>query len=270
MPYQLDTVLFRFFIFWYICGVVLLTFDLLPMWLEWANVVFLILAGLLAMVYFTRAFHFKKGLLMIAFVFVLSMLIESFGVKTGLFFGDYTYESDFGPKLLGVPITIGFAWVMVIATSHTLARPIANIVSRMKGIAYALYAAFIATALDFIIDPVAFQVKQYWIWHEPGYYYGIPASNFYGWFILSFVIHYCLYTFFFKNNKWTSQQTAWDLRMRLLYFLMTFMFLIVALVNTLFLAAVLSIIFLLIIYPIYYVTNNRRAVDDKSRKKRIV
>ncbi len=56
----------------------------------------------------------------------MSMGIESFGVHTGLFFGDYTYETDFGFKLIGVPITIGFAWLMVMATSHVLAAPMVS------------------------------------------------------------------------------------------------------------------------------------------------
>ncbi|MFA9557966.1 carotenoid biosynthesis protein [Evansella sp. AB-rgal1] len=266
-----DSLLFRFFIIWYICGVFLLTFDLLPPWLEWANVVFLLVAGILAMVYFVRSFHLTRGLFLIFFVFFLSMIMESIGVRTGLFFGDYTYESDFGPKLLGVPITIGFAWVMVIATSHTLASSITNKVTRMKGFVYALYASFIATALDFIIDPVAFQVKQYWIWNEPGLYYGIPASNFYGWFILSFVIHYSFYLFMYKNGKWISERTDWDFRMKILYVLMTCMFLIIAIVNRLFLASFLSVLFLLTIYLTYYIADVRRTdFNDKSEKKHII
>ncbi|KHF30408.1 hypothetical protein LR68_00779 [Anoxybacillus sp. BCO1] len=40
--------LYRLFLIWYACGIVLVGFRLLPPWLEWANVVFLMLAGGLA------------------------------------------------------------------------------------------------------------------------------------------------------------------------------------------------------------------------------
>lgn len=53
---------FKLFIFWYIIGVLLLSFDLLPSWLEWANAVFLILAGALGALYFMRRFGIGIGL----------------------------------------------------------------------------------------------------------------------------------------------------------------------------------------------------------------
>ena len=39
-----------------------------------------------------------------------------------------------------------------------------------------------------MIDPLAGGVLGYWRWLENGMYYGIPAHNFLGWFVVSFVI----------------------------------------------------------------------------------
>lgn len=252
MPAKFDLYLYRFFIVWYSIGVVLLSFDLVPPWLEWANVVFLVTSGFLAMVYFYRSQSKVLGIAAVSTVFILSILIESFGVHTGLFFGEYSYQADFGPKIIGVPVTIGFAWVMVIATSHVLAAPIIHVTRYFGRILYAAYAALVATSLDLIIDPVAFEVKQYWVWHEGGLYYDIPFSNFLGWFILSFVLHLFISFLFYRGGTWKNRQHGfWRVRMLWLYGMMAGMFIIVALVNGLFLAAALSLGTLVIYYLVY-------------------
>jgi len=250
---KFDIYLFRFFIIWYTVGVFLLSFDLVPPWLEWANVVFLITSGLLAMFFFYRSGSKVKGIITIILVFVLSMVIESFGVHTGLFFGDYTYKTDFGPKVIGVPITIGFAWVMVIGTSHVLAAPIIKIVPKFKVFAYAIYGGLIATSLDLVLDPFAYVAKQYWVWNEPGLYYGIPFSNFYGWFLLSCLLHFIIYLLYYRKNRWTNLHSSfWTSNMVLLYALMVIMFVIVSLLNQLWLASILSLTTLCMIYLIYF------------------
>ncbi|AOM82729.1 carotenoid biosynthesis protein [Salisediminibacterium beveridgei] len=258
MKHTFDSRVFLFFIIWYSIGVVLLTFDLVPPWLEWANVVFLITSGLIAMLYFYRSHAMIPGIITISMIFIFSMTIESIGVHTGLFFGEYSYMMDFGPKIAGVPITIGFAWVMVLATSHVLAAPVTKKIPRLKGLAYAIYGAIIATSLDLIIDPVAYEVKQYWVWHESGFYYNIPFSNFLGWFILSFVLHLILYIFFHRSRGWTNIRSPfWEFRMVLLYGMMMLLFMIVALVNGLILAVVLSLTLTVLYTGIYLILKGK-------------
>jgi putative membrane protein len=174
---------FKFFIICYICGVVLLTFDLLPPWLEWANVVFLVTAGTLGAIYFIKNYR-SIGAVFTLTVFTVSMAAEHFGVKYGFLFGDYYYNSYFGPKLFGVPITIGFAWVLVISTSHVMAL---RAIPHAPLLAKAILAAFATVVLDLIIDPVAFLAKEYWIWEGSSIYYDIPLFNFYSWFGLSLI-----------------------------------------------------------------------------------
>ncbi|SDN39170.1 carotenoid biosynthesis protein [Alkalicoccus daliensis] len=252
MPAKFDLYIYRFFLVWYAIGVVLLTFDLVPPWLEWANVVFLVTSGFLGMIYFYRSQSRILGIMVVIFIFVLSIAIESFGVHTGLFFGEYSYQADFGPKVIGVPVTIGFAWVMVIATSHVLAAPLVNIVHHFSRIIYSVYGAFIAVSLDLILDPVAFEVKQYWVWHEGGFYYDIPFSNFLGWFILSFVLHFIISLVFFRRGEWRNlQHSFWKEKMLYLYGMMVVMFVIIAAVNGLILAPVIVIFLTAVFYVIY-------------------
>jgi putative membrane protein len=41
------------------------------------------------------------------------------------------------------------------------------------------------TYIDLTVDPVATLAFDYWRWTRPGFYYGIPASNYAGWFLVS-------------------------------------------------------------------------------------
>lgn len=226
---KFENVLFRFFIIWYICGVILLTFDLLPAWLEWANAVFLILSGLLAIVYFSKAFGRKAGYVISMVIFLFSYFAEFIGLSYGILFGEYYYTNRFAPNLFDVPIAIGFAWLMVMGTSHALA----NSISAKKWM-QPIIGACIAVIIDLVIDPVAFKLKQYWIWEEDGVYYDIPFSNFLGWFIVALILH--VFILFFSQEK----NILWEKRMFYLFVLTITMFVLLAATGELWFAGILT------------------------------
>lgn len=246
--------MFRLFIFWYIVGVFLLTFDLLPPALEWANAVFLILSGILGGIYFSLNYPKGKGLLLSIVIVVTTMFVEWIGVEYQLFFGHYDYNSDFGIKIGGVPIAIGFAWLMVISTTHVLAKQILRLLHLKSFIAkmvcYAIVGAFAAVVIDLIIDPVAFKVKEYWLWYEGGLYYDIPFSNFLGWFLLAFFLH--VIVFLLLRNEWAEDcSKEWSKKMVLLFVLIIAMFTILAIQGQLFLAATVTVVLTIMLLFFY-------------------
>ncbi|MCD8502529.1 MAG: carotenoid biosynthesis protein [Bacillaceae bacterium] len=170
---------------------------------------FLILSGILGGIYFTVNYQKWLGFSISLFIIFSTIFVEWIGVEYNLFFGHYDYNSDFGPKIAGVPIAIGFAWLMVIATTHVLAKQIVRLFTLkhrlLLGFCYAIIGAFAAVVIDLVIDPVAFQVKEYWIWYEGGFYYEIPLSNFLGWFILAFGIHLFVFYPFRKRVVFRSR-----------------------------------------------------------------
>ncbi|MBM7647883.1 putative membrane protein [Bacillus ectoiniformans] len=234
--------IWRFFLVWYVCGVILVAFDLLPPWLEWANAVFLYAAGSLAIMYFVRLFGKRLGSILSIFIIIGTMFAESLGVKYGLIFGHYYYEKDFGLQLFGVPFTIGFAWIMVIATglAITLSAP-ASLGRRI--IYYPFIASLLAVSMDLIIDPVAFVLKQYWIWEGGGLYYDIPFKNFAGWFMTAFVIHTLILLLI--RIRPIKKEMALDKKMKQLYFLVIFMFIVTAWAGQLYLAVMITLSFLI-------------------------
>lgn len=102
-----DRFIFRFFVFWYICGVILLTFDILPPSLEWANTVFLVLTGVLGAIFLIKQYGKILGTVLSILIIIITFIVEGVGVHYGILFGDYFYNPDFGLILFEVPFTIG-------------------------------------------------------------------------------------------------------------------------------------------------------------------
>jgi bisanhydrobacterioruberin hydratase len=237
-----DELVFRLFIFWYICGIILLGFDILPWWLEWANAFFLILAGSLGFIFFIKRFGTLTGSLLGIFIFIFTFIVEGAGAKTDFLFGSYDYTDRFAPNVFGVPIAIGFAWLMVMATTHVVARWVVP----AGGLLYALVGGVAAVIIDLIIDPVAFQIKEYWIWQDTGWYYEIPWTNFFGWFAVSFVLH-LLIDFLMKRTSTQTDILTYEKRMVLLYVLMIGMFILLGMLGGLWMAVIITAILMILI-----------------------
>ncbi len=81
-----------------------------------------------------------------------------------------------------------------------------------------LLGAFLTMMLDVIIDPVATMGEKWFLgkihyYAHPGWYFGIPLTNFAGWFLVSFVIigfNLLCWKFFFKNTPDAVRQTPYD------------------------------------------------------------
>ncbi|MBM7703819.1 carotenoid biosynthesis protein [Metabacillus iocasae] len=245
--------IYRFFILWYICGVVLLTFDLLPPWLEWANSVFLYVSGSLAFLYLVKAYNYRLASLLSLIVIAATIFAEWLGVTYGFLFGSYHYEKDFGVQIMGVPLTIGFAWLMVVVTSRVLTLQVMNNIRIPKWgrlFAYATITSLFAVVMDLAIDPVAYVVKQYWVWEAESMYYNIPFSNFMGWFVLSFFIQIFFYLILKGQDK--RDVPLWEHRMVVLYILVVGMFLLIALTAQLWLCFIVTTLSLFVLLLLYW------------------
>ncbi|WP_394219010.1 carotenoid biosynthesis protein [Halobacillus trueperi] len=245
------TYIFRFFIFWYICGVFLVTFDWLPPWLEWANSVFLITAGVVAGIYFMKMYGVWRGIIYSLIIIVVSIYVEHLGVKYNFLFGAYHYTENFGLKIADTPITIGFAWLLIIGCSHELARVLSTGWSRWASrFIFVVTGALAAVTMDLILDPVSFKVKEYWIWEDPGFYYDIPFSNFFGWFVLAALFH--LIFLFIHRDLEDRNVHPWPQRMVLTFGLIIFLFLCIAFTGQLYGAIVFVSALTLLWYGLYF------------------
>jgi putative membrane protein len=140
-----------------------------PAAMRWTAPLFLALASLLVV------FSNPRDWRACAISFTAGFVAEAAGVATGYPFGAYSYTGALAPTLLGVPLVVAGAWMILIAWVRQLAIPI--------------WAGAIAmTLFDLVIDPLSANTLGYWKWSYPGPYYGVPLSNFAGWFCVSFLI----------------------------------------------------------------------------------
>ncbi len=129
--------------------------------------------------------------LLLALGFVLSFILEFLGVNRGWIFGSYYYTDTACPlpHLGGVPLCYPLAWTGLIYagfwTAMVWIQPFHDRVELTWPIL--LLTATLVTLLDFILDPVAVDEGR-WVWKKGGIYYGIPWSNFAGWFITVLVV----------------------------------------------------------------------------------
>lgn len=115
--------------------------------------------------------------LRLALIGVAGFGMEVLGVHAGLPFGRYEYTAELVPRLFGVPLVLGCAWLVLVAyVADHVRQLVASAPARV-----ALGALWLVV-IDLLIDPLAAGRLNYWRWTEGGPYYGVPLSNFAGWF----------------------------------------------------------------------------------------
>jgi putative membrane protein len=130
----------------------------------------------------------------------VGIVTEMVGVNTALLFGTYQYGSTLGPGWLGVPFLIGVNWFLVVWSAaqcmlllHSkLARtPLwaTAIAEKWMGWSLVVDAALLATAFDWLLEPVAIKLG-YWSWANGT----IPFFNYVCWFGIS-----CILLLVFRN-----------------------------------------------------------------------
>ncbi|HEY0097503.1 MAG TPA: carotenoid biosynthesis protein [Pyrinomonadaceae bacterium] len=154
---------------------------------SWLASAFLSVAGLIVLLAATS----RRAALQLVAVAALGLGFELCGVRYGLPFGLYAYTGVLQPTIFGVPLVMAFAWMSLVAyLKQSLSR------LPLKPWVGALIASAWMTTIDLVIDPLAANQLGYWRWVERGSYYGIPSSNFVGWFVCSLSI------FLLFRQKW--------------------------------------------------------------------
>jgi uncharacterized membrane protein len=137
--------------------------------------------------------HRFRGILVFFVICIfVGNVAENIGVRTGLPFGHYFFTDVMGPKLLVVPILLGGAYIGMGYVSWTLSRLILgqaeSPISASSVFTVPLIASFLMVAWDLAMDSIWSTVLHAWIWQQGGAYFGVPLSNFLGWFLTNFAI----------------------------------------------------------------------------------
>ena len=134
---------------------------------------------------------------------IVSGTVEKIGITTGFPFGHYFFTDAMGPKISGVPVFLGLAYLGMGYLSWLVASLILGWEQRsLNGWRIVLlpaFAALVMTSWDFCLDPVWSTIVRAWIWTDGGSYFGVPISNFFGWYGNVFVI-YLLFALYLRDH----------------------------------------------------------------------
>jgi uncharacterized membrane protein len=122
--------------------------------------------------------------------FAISLASELLGTSTGLPFGPYSYTTLLGYRIAGlVPFPIPLSWFYMVYSSIALTGRILPVrdTQRSKA-AWSFSAGAILTAWDVAMDPAMSSATTHWQWHTTGFFYGMPLSNWIGWFITGSIV----------------------------------------------------------------------------------
>ena len=130
----------------------------------------------------------KKSKIGLILIFLFGLIVEILGVNYGLFFGEYNYGANLGPKIYEVPYVIGFNWVLLIIATGSISDKLI----KGKEIYKILFASFFMVLIDLLIEKSAPKLDFWEFVISP-----VPFSNYLWWFIFSIGFQYI----FFKTVK---------------------------------------------------------------------
>jgi len=144
---------------------------------------------ILAVFHGTERYGKKNILIFFLITWLVSFSFENLSIATGFPFGFYHYSPSLG--LLTVPLIIIFAyfaigylsWVL----SHVLTGQYHKKLEGKQIFIVPFIAAFIMVMWDLSVDPISSTLQGLWVWTYPGAYFGVPISNFFGWFLVVYL-----------------------------------------------------------------------------------
>lgn len=148
----------------------------------WVSALFIVLLAIPSYYYLVKWTGVTKGLIIIIIFSILPIVVESFGITTGVPYGGFHYTDRMGFKILGlVPWSVAFAFAPLVFGTITIS---AHLIKDAR-IALLLSAGFLVV-VDLVLDPAAV-LLNIWEWDVPGPYYGIPITNYTGWYLTAFI-----------------------------------------------------------------------------------
>jgi putative membrane protein len=120
-----------------------------------------------------------------------------------------------GPKISGLPVLLALAWVGMGYLSWVVSLALLGgenkPLSGRRIVLMPLVASFVMTAWDLSMEAVWADVDHGWVWLDGGSYYGVPISNFLGWFLTAYVF-YQLFALYIRNRETIPSRTShWSL-----------------------------------------------------------
>jgi uncharacterized membrane protein len=165
-------------------------------------------SALFALIHGARAYRASGILVFTGLCLGVGTFFETVSLRTGFPFGHYQFTSLMGPRLFGLPALLALAylgvgylsWVVALVMLGYQNAPVWGPVWGRRIVLLPVVASFVMVAWDFSMDPVWAYIDHAWVWRDGGGYYGVPVSNFFGWF-LTVYIFYQLFALYLRRRE---------------------------------------------------------------------
>ena len=178
--------------------------------------------GIFALIHGARLYGWRGILTFTAICMVAGNIFENLSIHTGFPFGRYYFTGLMGPKVLAVPILLGLAYVGMAYLSWTLARLILGRLdlplAGWRLVSTPLIAACIMVSWDLSMDPMWSTVLRAWVFPNGGTYFGVPISNFLGWYLTVWTIYQSFAFYLWKRPAEVMRLSAGYWRQALLFY----------------------------------------------------
>ena len=120
------------------------------------------------------------------------LLAETVGVHTGFPFGEYAYTGTLGAEVLGVPLVVPLAWIMMSWPAFLVGRAL----GRQRVWPAILLGGWALASWDVFLDPQMVDAGH-WVWRDPvpslPGVADVPLTNFAGWLLVAVSIMVALH-----------------------------------------------------------------------------
>src|SRR5262249_24172557 len=168
-----------------------------------------------AVLHGVRRYGCRRLLVFFLLTFVISWSYETTSILTGFPFGHYVYGGKLGLKLWLVPVIIMPAYFSMGNLAWTLAHVLLDrFDDRLAGadvVLVPVLASFVMVMWDLCIDPGSSTIAGAWIWRAGGGYFGLPLSNFLGWYLCVFTI-YLAFALYLQHSAERTRSKSLDER----------------------------------------------------------
>lgn len=108
-------------------------------------------------------------------VVLLGLSAETIGVQTGYLFGTYHYGDSLGPKVFGVPLTIGMNWAALCLGAAFVINT-----TQLPFLLKAFIGGALPVFIDLFMEPLC-SLLDFWHWQNDI----VPFSNYSTWYVCS-------------------------------------------------------------------------------------
>jgi uncharacterized membrane protein len=150
-----------------------------------------------------RALGVADALGFLGLTAAITFAVENLGAVTGFPFGDYHFVVGANlPHIGRIPLIVGFLYFGTGYCAYICGILITSgRAGKRSPLAVSLAGALAMTQWDLVMDPVNSTVYGLWIWHHGGGYFGVPLTNFFGWFVAMFAAFLAVTLFLRMRGK---------------------------------------------------------------------